>query len=149
MILLTDNVAVTEDIVVIILGRGVPKAFIVFLIAMGIWLIFSIILFIYIEVGKEGFKKLEYKIKKVFKYLSSKTETTVYLEDNNAIIITKFLWATYKVIYNKETKLFNIFVGKKKGNDDWLEWVHLVETKSVKEVESFFDFLLTDYDERK
>lgn len=149
MILLTDNVAVTEDIIVIILGRGVPKAFIVFLIAMGIWLIFSILLFIYIEVGKEGFKKLGYKIKKVFKYLSSKTETTVYLEDNNAIIITKFLWATYKVIYNKETKLFNIFVGKKKENDDWLEWIHLVETKSVKEVESFFDFLLTDYDERK
>lgn len=149
MILLTDNVAVTEDIIVIILGRGVPKAFIVFLIAMGIWLIFSILLFIYIEVGKEGFKKLEYKIKRVFKYLSSKTETTVYLEDNNAIIITKFLWATYKVIYNKETKLFNIFVGKKKENDDWLEWGHLAETKSVKEVESFFDFLLTDYDERK
>lgn len=149
MILLTDNVAVTEDIIVIILGGGVPKAFIAFLIAMGIWLIFSILLFIYVEVGKEGFKKLEYKIKKVFKYLSSKTETTVYLEDNNAIIITKFLWATYKVIYNKETKLFNIFVGKKKENDDWLEWIHLAETKSVKEVESFFDFLLTDYGERK
>lgn len=124
-------------------------AFKLFLVLMVLWFIGSTLALVYVEMGKEGFKKLAYRVKKVFKYLSSKTEATVYFEDNNATIIVKFLWATYKVIYNKETKLFNVFVGKKKENDEWLEWVNLGEPRSVKQVESFFNILIANYGGRE